>query len=133
MLIGLIVAIFAVRFLNYESDALFLSQSQSTPAILLCVLIVPIFDTARVFILRILRGKSPFEADRTHIHHRLLELSGSHLKVTGIILSVNVLFIALALLFRNINTEILILVALVLAAILSYIPIYLKKRKTAER
>jgi UDP-N-acetylmuramyl pentapeptide phosphotransferase/UDP-N-acetylglucosamine-1-phosphate transferase len=132
MLIGLILSIFAVRFLNYESDTLFLSQSQSSPAILLCVLIVPIFDTARVFILRILRGKSPFEADRTHIHHRLLELSGSHLKVTGIILSVNVLFIALALILRNINTELLILMTLLLAIILSYIPIYLKKRKTVS-
>ncbi len=130
MLVGLILAIFAVRFLNFESDALYLSQSHSAPAILLCVLIVPIFDTARVFFLRILRGKSPFEADRTHIHHRLLDLSGSHLKATTIILLVNMVFIALALIFRNINTEVLILSALALAAIFSYIPIYLKKRKS---
>jgi len=133
MLIGLILAIFAVRFLNFESDALFLSKSHSAPAILLCVLIVPLFDTARVFVLRILRGKSPFEADRTHIHHRLLDLSGSHLKATSIILSVNILFIALALVLRNMNTELLILIALALAAIFSYIPIYLKRRKTTLR
>jgi len=131
MLIGLILAIFAVRFLNFESDALFLSQSQAAPAVLLCVLIVPIFDTARVFVLRILRGKSPFEADRTHIHHRLLDLSGSHLKATGIILLVNLIFIAMALLLRNINTELLVLIALALAAFLSYIPIYLKKLKSS--
>jgi len=133
MLIGLILAIFAVRFLNFESDTLFLSQSQATPAILLCVLIVPIFDTARVFVLRILRGRSPFEADREHIHHRLLDLSGSHLKATGIILLVNIIFIAMALLLRNINTELLILIALVLAVIFSYIPIHLKKMKSNSR
>ena len=133
MLIGLILAIFAIRFLNFESDALFLSQSQSSPAILLCVLIVPIFDTARVFILRILRGKSPFEADRTHIHHRLLDLSGTHLKATAIILLVNVLFIAMALLLRNINTELLILITLVFAALFSFIPVYLKRMKSDSR
>jgi len=133
MLIGLILAIFAIRFLNFESDALFLSQSQSAPAILLCVLIIPIFDTARVFILRILRGQSPFEADRTHIHHRLLELSGSHLKATSIILLVNVVFIAMALLLRNINTLLLILITLALASVLSIIPVYLIKVKSASR
>lgn len=127
MLIGLILAIFAVRFLNFESDSFYLSKSQSAPAVLLCVLIVPIFDTARVFFLRILRGKSPFEADRTHIHHRLLDLSGSHLKATSIILLVNVIFIAIALLFRNISAEVLILITLPLAAAFSYIPVYLKR------
>lgn len=133
MLIGLILAIFAIRFLNFESDALFLSQSQSAPAILLCVLIIPIFDTARVFILRILRGQSPFEADRTHIHHRLLELSGTHLKATSIILLVNVIFIAMALLLRNINTLLLILISLALASVLSIIPVYLIKVKSNSR
>ena len=133
MLIGLLLAIFAIRFLNFESDALFLSQSQSAPAILLCVLIVPIFDTARVFILRMLRGQSPFEADRTHIHHRLLELSGTHLKATSIILLVNVIFIAMALLLRNINTLLLILISLALASVLSIIPVYLIKVKSNSR
>ena len=127
MLIGLLLAIFAIRFLNYESNASFLSQSQAAPAVLLCVLIVPIFDTARVVILRLLRGKSPFEADRTHIHHRLLDISGSHLKATGIILLVNMLFIALALLLRDTNASLLILGALALAAVLSYIPVYLRR------
>jgi UDP-N-acetylmuramyl pentapeptide phosphotransferase/UDP-N-acetylglucosamine-1-phosphate transferase len=130
MLIGLIVAIFAVRFLNFESNSFFLSQSQATPAILLGVLIIPLFDTARVFILRILRGRSPFEADRTHIHHRLLDLRGSHLKTTAIILFANVIFITIALILRNINTELLILILLALAGLLSLIPVYLKKVKS---
>jgi UDP-GlcNAc:undecaprenyl-phosphate/decaprenyl-phosphate GlcNAc-1-phosphate transferase len=133
MLIGLILAIFAVRFLNFESKTLFLSKSHSAPAVLLCILIVPLFDTARVFILRMFRGKSPFDADRTHIHHRLLDLSGSHLKATGIILLVNIVFVVMALILRNINTELLILITLALATLLSYIPVYLIKRKSNSR
>jgi len=133
MLIGLILAIFAVRFLNFESNSLFLSQSQSAPAVLLSVLIVPLFDTARVVILRIFRGRSPFEADRTHIHHRLLDISGSHLKATAFILTANIFFIAMALILRNINTELLILVTILMAAVLSVIPVYLKKGKSNAR
>jgi len=133
MLIGLILAIFAVRFLNFESNSLFLSQSQSAPAVLLSVLIVPLYDTARVVILRIFRGRSPFEADRTHIHHRLLDISGSHLKATTFILTVKIFFISMALILRNINTELLILITLALASVLSIIPIYLKKGKSNFR
>lgn len=132
MLIGLILAIFAVRFLNFERDIPFLSNSQSATAVLLCVLIVPIFDTGRVFVLRILRGKSPFEADRTHIHHRLLDLSRSHLKATSIILSVNLIFILIALIFRNISAELLILIALTLASAFSYIPVFLIGKKQSQ-
>jgi len=130
MLAGLILAIFAVRFLNVEANSLFFKQGQSAPAILLAVLIVPLFDTARVFILRIVRGKSPFEADRNHIHHRLLSLTGSHMKATAIILIVNVLMVTIALIIRNVGTELLIGIILVLAMALSYIPVYLKRRKT---
>ena len=70
MLIGYLLAIFAVRFLNFEYGTTVFESDLSTPAVMLCVLIVPLFDTARVFVLRMLRGKSPFAADRSHIHHR---------------------------------------------------------------
>ena len=32
---------------------------------------LPVFDLIRVFSFRLLRGKNPFRADRTHLHHRL--------------------------------------------------------------
>lgn len=132
MLIGYLTSIFAVRFLNFEHGTTVFDPDLSTPAVILCVLIVPLFDTARVFVLRILRGKSPFAADRSHIHHRLLDISGSHIKATSLILSVNLLFIAIALLFRNIGNELLILVALTLATLLSFIPIYIIRKKTGS-
>lgn len=132
MLIGYLLSIFAVRFLNFEHSTTVFDPDLSTPAVMLCVLIVPLFDTARVFMLRLLRGKSPFAADRSHIHHRLLDISGSHIKATSIILSVNLLFIAIALLLRNIGNELLILTALSLASLLSFIPIYIIRNRTGS-
>ncbi|MDD6800481.1 MAG: MraY family glycosyltransferase [Firmicutes bacterium] len=35
---------------------------------------LPLFDTTFAFLRRILRGKSPFSADRGHIHHRLIDM-----------------------------------------------------------
>ncbi|GAB6165196.1 MraY family glycosyltransferase [Thermostilla marina] len=40
----------------------------------LCVLAVPIYDTATVVAIRIRAGKSPFEGDKNHFSHRLVEL-----------------------------------------------------------
>ena len=38
------------------------------------ILGLPIFDTAFAFIRRIAHGQSPMHADRSHIHHRLIDL-----------------------------------------------------------
>ena len=38
------------------------------------ILGLPIFDTASAFIRRILRGQSPMTADRSHIHHKLIDM-----------------------------------------------------------
>ena len=40
----------------------------------LCVLAVPIYDSTSVILLRILQGGSPFQADKQHFSHRLVEL-----------------------------------------------------------
>jgi UDP-GlcNAc:undecaprenyl-phosphate GlcNAc-1-phosphate transferase len=47
-------------------------------AVALLVLGVPIIDTFWIIIRRIATGSSPFEPDRGHLHHRLLDLGLSH-------------------------------------------------------
>lgn len=55
------------------------------------ILFYPIIDLIRVFINRISNGKSPFIADKNHIHHILLKSNQSHWKTTSIILISSVL------------------------------------------
>lgn len=64
------------------------------------ILILPVFDTLRVFTNRILKGKSPFAADDNHIHHSLLALGLSHNKVTGSLISFNI-----AIFFLNMSLK----------------------------
>lgn len=59
------------------------------------VLFIPIFDTARVIVIRLLQKKSPFEADRNHMHHVLLDCGLSH-KQTGLVLGGLNIFVILA-------------------------------------
>ena len=40
----------------------------------LCVLAVPLYDTASVVLIRLRAGRSPFEGDKSHFSHRLVEL-----------------------------------------------------------
>ena len=46
------------------------------------ILIYPFIDISRVFFLRMINKKSPFIADKNHIHHILIKRMNSHLKVT---------------------------------------------------
>jgi len=48
-----------------------------------------------VFTLRILKGQSPFHADRTHLHHRMLRLGMSHLQAALFIHSYTAVMVAL--------------------------------------
>ncbi len=58
-----------------------------TPAwlLLLPCLSLPLFDMARVFLIRIFHRKNPFMADRNHLHHLLLETGLSHTGATGML------------------------------------------------
>lgn len=60
----------------------------------LAVLSHPVFDTLRVMIMRICRGYSPFKADKTHLHHALVGRGLTHLATTLIIISFNLLVVA---------------------------------------
>lgn len=58
-------------------------------AFTLAVLCIPIFDTLRVMSARIMRGKSPFSPDKTHLHHLFIDMGFSHLGAALFILMIN--------------------------------------------
>jgi UDP-N-acetylmuramyl pentapeptide phosphotransferase/UDP-N-acetylglucosamine-1-phosphate transferase len=41
--------------------------------LLIAILFIPVFDSTRIFIARISEGRSPFSADRNHIHHLIMD------------------------------------------------------------
>src|SRR5690606_6229966 len=82
-------------------------------------LVIPTFDTIRVFTKRIINGKSPFFADRNHIHHRLLNVGFNHSQASLILVGTNIGFIALALGLDQIGTPQLTLIVILTAQFIS--------------
>ena len=113
LLIGLISAIMAIKFMEVsKTSTLSASGIYSVPAMTFAILIGPLFDTARVFIIRIINGVSPFSADRNHTHHRMLRLGFNHLQTTAILTSINAISILTVILFKNYSNSALILLIL---------------------
>jgi len=74
LVIGFIIAYCAIKICNLPIDA----EGTINPVFILCILAYPSVDTIRVFIIRIFNGKSPFSADRNHIHHILVDKDFNH-------------------------------------------------------
>lgn len=115
LLLGLINSILVVKFINEASGTAAIFPVESAPAIGVAILMIPLFDTLRVFGLRILDRRSPFSPDRTHIHHFLLDLGLSHRWVTITCVTANIGFIALAYFLRHLGTTTLLGILLVTA------------------
>ncbi len=133
LLIGFIISVLVIKFneLNIPENISisYLYKIDSAPTVSIGILIIPLYDTFRVFIIRISRNQSPFKADRSHIHHKLIDLGYSHKKVTLILVLYNIIFIGVVFFLQHIGILLLTLTTLVICTIAFYIPIYLIHRK----
>ena len=98
LIVGFIISILTLKFLALTPDAYvglpFLLEN--APLIAISILIVPLFDTARVFAIRIANKKGPFSPDRNHTHHVLIDFWGlSHKQASFIIGCFNLVFVVL--------------------------------------
>jgi len=133
LLIGLISAVMALKFMEVNKIANGSApQIYSVPALTFAILIGPIFDTIRVFIIRIAKGTSPFVADRNHTHHRMLRLGFNHLQTTLILTSINVISIVMVLLFKNYGNSILILLIIGVSLIFNWTVTFFLRSKERE-
>lgn len=103
LVVGLLLSILTIKFIN-ANYALPDSSSikfTSTIGTAVMVMIIPIFDTLRVIILRLRRFQSPFKADKNHLHHQFLKLGFSHSRTVLVISGIHLFFVALAFALKN--------------------------------
>ena len=91
--LGIIFSIFVMNILTTNSQNAAIDPNLGLVPFTLAVMCVPIFDTVRVMTMRIIRKKSPFSADKTHLHHLFIELGFSHFGTTVSIISMNILVV----------------------------------------
>ena len=133
LVLGTICAVLTVQFLETSAHSTsFGVIGTAAPSIALGILIVPVFDTTRVFFLRLLRGRSPFRPDKNHIHHLLIAAGFSHMQSTAVLLGVNVTFIMAAFHFQDLRPIIFFLISFSTAIVLTQvlrISILFRKRR----
>jgi UDP-GlcNAc:undecaprenyl-phosphate GlcNAc-1-phosphate transferase len=83
LLLGLLMSASALTVTG-QIDPQLTTRSTSVPAFLplilpLAILVLPLLDFTLAVLRRLKAGKSPFAADRKHIHHRLQDFGHSHL------------------------------------------------------
>jgi UDP-N-acetylmuramyl pentapeptide phosphotransferase/UDP-N-acetylglucosamine-1-phosphate transferase len=88
LVVGIVCYIVAVKFIEFNKVN---SYVLSAPSIAISVIIIPIFDTLRVMIIRTINGRSPFSPDREHLHHLLLDQGLSHMQGAAVLCVITVL------------------------------------------
>jgi UDP-GlcNAc:undecaprenyl-phosphate GlcNAc-1-phosphate transferase len=106
MLIGLINAILLIKFIETGSTAKSFPIASSI-AVGLGILLIPLLDVLRVFIIRLTKGVSPFAPDRNHVHHLLLNKGFSHTKVTIALLIAAVGFAGISFYIQSLNINLI--------------------------
>jgi UDP-N-acetylmuramyl pentapeptide phosphotransferase/UDP-N-acetylglucosamine-1-phosphate transferase len=114
LICGFIIAVLAIQFVEMQ-------PMEAAPSIAMGILIIPIWDTLRVTIIRLLKGISPFTPDKNHIHHNLIALGFSQIGTVLTLGIVNLIIILFVVNFRVLGANYLLLILIVLSVIFSVI------------
>ena len=92
LLLGTFVSIY-IFYLLGENYNIKTSFNINKALLSIIIMIYPLIDLLRVFIIRIYNKKSPFIADKNHIHHKILDIVKSHFLVVMTIQVISLIFI----------------------------------------
>ncbi len=117
-----------VQFVGYTLAVLAI-LGEAKVAVAVLVLGVPIIDTFWIIVGRISKGRSPFAPDRSHIHHRLLDLGLSHRNTVLVIYGICGALAVLSMVVSEVNQ----LYAFLGVFIVSGLVLFAPKRGTFRR
>lgn len=115
LIMGIICSLLAIKFIEINRTS---SIIPSAPAVAIGIMMIPLFDTLRVMLIRLKNKKSPFSPDKNHIHHILLNKGFSHIQTTIILLLINLGFIIFSFKSNIQDGEILLTILLILASLI---------------
>jgi len=110
LIIGMFICVLSIKLIEYplaRLDDFWIHISK--PIFVVAALAYPLTDTLRIFILRAVKGQSPFAADRNHLHHRLLDCGYSHAKTVIIIYIFSMVTVGVSLLSYFLNPSLSLL------------------------
>ncbi|WP_421874988.1 glycosyltransferase family 4 protein [Marinoscillum sp.] len=135
LVLGFIVSSMAIHFINVADGGGFVLPINASVGVGMSLLVLPIFDTLRVFAIRFYNGKNPLDPDRNHLHHGLLKLGMNHAQATITLVVFNLTILGLSILLNNYlkNGELIIAIASVVLVFLVVFEIRLSKLKHLKK
>ena len=141
MLVGLLMAVAGIAVTGQIDPGGFtetgLGKSQLLPAFLpimlpFAILLLPLADFSLAVLRRVSAGKSPFTADRKHLHHRLLDMGHSHLQAVLILYSwtavVSIGFLLFFIVKPYAIAIVFLIVGTIVSAVLTILPLTRRQR-----
>jgi len=89
LMMGMLMTIFTLHMVDNTSRVAYNFPHMGVVAFCISVLSVPVFDTLRVMTGRIMKGVSPFHADKSHLHHLFIEIGFSHVGTSMCVIFLN--------------------------------------------
>lgn len=130
LVIGLVLAASTISVTG-QVDPTRIDPGQLVPAFIplalpLAVLVVPLVDFVLAVTRRIINGRSPFSADRKHLHHRLLDMGHTHFQAVLILYAWTIVVAVGALLFMFVEAVVatgIVAAGLIVTTILTIAPL----------
>jgi len=127
LVVGMILSILAINSIRYGLVTESIKLINKGPLLAIVLLAIPLFDSLRVFVVRIFKGKHPLSPGREHIHHTLLDLGFGHKKTSFILYFSSISIIVFSYFLLDVNVNVGIGILALISFILLYIPFYLLK------
>jgi UDP-GlcNAc:undecaprenyl-phosphate/decaprenyl-phosphate GlcNAc-1-phosphate transferase len=119
LVLGFVIAVLCIRLMQVN-NAIPNAVLPHAPVFVLGIVLIPVFDTLRVFATRTWYGKSPFVADKTHIHHLMTNQGFTHALASKVICFIHAFILMEAYWLRHIRQELALAVLVVIMLLATY-------------
>ncbi len=118
MTIGLVMAVMAFRMINLNPQAPVITLE--TPTVFaFSLMIVPMFDTFRIIIIRLAHKLSPLRADKRHMHHCLIRFGYSHRGICRVLIAASVIIAGTSYFINHLEIHLYALILLVMGVLIA--------------
>jgi UDP-GlcNAc:undecaprenyl-phosphate/decaprenyl-phosphate GlcNAc-1-phosphate transferase len=128
LVVGMILSVLAINIIKFGLITEDFKLPNKGPLMAIVFLAIPLFDSLRVFIARIMKGHHPLYPGRGHIHHALLDLGFGHKRTALILYFISVLLILGSYFLLQLNVNLSIAILALISYFVLLIPFYILRK-----
>ena len=123
LIVGFLIAYLSISLLSFSNSPFFNGSVIISPIIIISLFFYPLVDTLRIFMIRVfVLKKSPFLADKNHIHHRFLSLGFNHWQISLYVGMATFLLVFVSFLITDLSVNVQLLIVVITGLFIFIIP-----------